>query len=80
MLQYSSAEGDEDEEDGPFLVLELKNVERLIQKESASNSKNISNIKYFDEVGVWKEMELKQRFSRNQLEKNSLETITEEGT
>jgi hypothetical protein len=65
MLQYSSAEGDEDEEDGPFLVLELKNVERLIQKESASNSKNISNIKYFDEVGVWKEMELKQRFSRN---------------
>jgi len=65
MLEYSSAEGDEDEENGPFLVLELKNVERLIQKESASNSKNISNIKYFDEVGVWKEMELKQRFSRN---------------
>jgi hypothetical protein len=57
MLQYSCAEGDEDDEDGPFLVLELKNVERLLQKESKSNSKNISNIKYFDEAGVWKEMQ-----------------------
>jgi hypothetical protein len=38
MLQYSSAKGEEDEKDGPFLVLELKDVERLIQKESANNS------------------------------------------
>jgi hypothetical protein len=76
MLEYDSSEDSEDDEVGPYLVLKLKDVKRLIQSQSASNSQDISNIKYFvDDPGVWKVLEERQRFPRNQLEKGKLAAI-----
>lgn len=73
MLQYDSMPEDSDGEEGPFLNIKLKDVKRLIQNHSASNSQNIENIKYFvDDHGVWRDLQTIHRFSKKQLESNRI--------
>ena len=47
-------ESTDEEEEGPFAVLELKSIQSLIKSYSARDSQNISNLKYNDDDGVWK--------------------------
>lgn len=57
MLEYDSMSEDSNGDEGPFLKLKLKDVKRLIQNHSASNSQNIENIKYFvEDHGVWRDL------------------------
>ena len=55
-MDYSEIGDSENEEDeGPFIVLTLKSVLALIKEQSATDSQNIKNIQYNDdEFGIWK--------------------------
>ena len=62
-----------EDEKGPFAMLELKSIQSLIKDQSAHDSKAISNIKYQDDDGVWNPFPKKLYLSEQTLRRQKLE-------